>query len=196
MRYSTQACPLVKSLNKSSALVASFLLFGFVISFQHTLVRYKVYRNDFSWWLPITDGPAISGAHNTIVTARAGKDLVSSLTSELLTIGPRFGGDLDEAASILSTDACFWRSLVLMSNSLWRICESKTSSSWALVVVSNPRQACGNHQAICSLTLFQQCSPQVCSCCRASEMWMVALQYVLSTWCKAVEPSAIWKQTS
>jgi len=43
-------------------------------------------------------GPAVSGAHNTIVTARAGKDLVSSLASGLLTIGPRFGGALDEAA--------------------------------------------------------------------------------------------------
>lgn len=31
-------------------------------------------------------GPAVSGAHNTIVCARAGKDLVSSLTSGLLTI--------------------------------------------------------------------------------------------------------------
>jgi ATP citrate (pro-S)-lyase len=43
-------------------------------------------------------GPAVSGAHNTIVTARAGKDLVSSLASGLLTIGPRFGGALDDAA--------------------------------------------------------------------------------------------------
>lgn len=34
-------------------------------------------------------GPAVSGAHNTIVTARAGKDLVSSLASGLLTIGDR-----------------------------------------------------------------------------------------------------------
>ena len=31
-------------------------------------------------------GPAVSGAHNTIVCARAGKDLVSCLTSGLLTI--------------------------------------------------------------------------------------------------------------
>ena len=31
-------------------------------------------------------GPAVSGAHNTIVTARAGKDLVSSVTAGLLTI--------------------------------------------------------------------------------------------------------------
>jgi ATP citrate (pro-S)-lyase len=36
-----------------------------------------------------------AGAHNTIVCARAGKDLVSSLVSGLLTIGPRFGGALD-----------------------------------------------------------------------------------------------------
>jgi ATP citrate (pro-S)-lyase len=43
-------------------------------------------------------GPAVSGAHNTIVAARAGKDLVSSLASGLLTIGPRFGGALDDAA--------------------------------------------------------------------------------------------------
>jgi len=43
-------------------------------------------------------GPAVSGAHNAIVTARAGKDLVSALVSGLLTIGPRFGGALDDAA--------------------------------------------------------------------------------------------------
>jgi len=47
-------------------------------------------------------GPAVSGAHNTIVAARAGKDLVSSLTSGLLTIGPRFGGALDEAATMFT----------------------------------------------------------------------------------------------
>ena len=45
-------------------------------------------------------GPAVSGAHNTIVAARAGKDLVSALCSGLLTIGPRFGGALDDAASM------------------------------------------------------------------------------------------------
>jgi ATP citrate (pro-S)-lyase len=48
-------------------------------------------------------GPAVSGAHNTIVCARAGKDLVSALTSGLLTIGPRFGGALDEAATMFTT---------------------------------------------------------------------------------------------
>ncbi|CAL7950954.1 unnamed protein product [Xylocopa violacea] len=47
-------------------------------------------------------GPAVSGAHNTIVCARAGKDLVSSLVSGLLTIGDRFGGALDGAARMFS----------------------------------------------------------------------------------------------
>ncbi len=43
-------------------------------------------------------GPAVSGAHNAKVTARAGKDVVSSLIAGLLTIGPRFGGAIDGAA--------------------------------------------------------------------------------------------------
>jgi ATP citrate (pro-S)-lyase len=50
-------------------------------------------------------GPAVSGAHNTIVAARAGKDLVSSLASGLLTIGPRFGGALDDAAKMFTEAA-------------------------------------------------------------------------------------------
>jgi ATP citrate (pro-S)-lyase len=47
-------------------------------------------------------GPAVSGAMNTIVASRAGKDLISSLASGLLTIGSRFGGALDEAACMFS----------------------------------------------------------------------------------------------
>ncbi|KDO33934.1 hypothetical protein SPRG_01813 [Saprolegnia parasitica CBS 223.65] len=47
-------------------------------------------------------GPAVSGAHNTIVTARAGKDLISSLVSGLMTVGPRFGGALDQAAEMFT----------------------------------------------------------------------------------------------
>lgn len=50
-------------------------------------------------------GPCVSGAHNAIVSARAGKDLVSSLSSGLLTIGPRFGGAVDDAARYFK-DAC------------------------------------------------------------------------------------------
>jgi len=43
-------------------------------------------------------GPAVSGAHNAKVTARAGKSVVESLVTGLLTIGPRFGGAIDGAA--------------------------------------------------------------------------------------------------
>lgn len=50
-------------------------------------------------------GPAVSGAHNAIVAARAGKDTVSSLCSGLLTIGPRFGGAIDDAAKYFK-NAC------------------------------------------------------------------------------------------
>ncbi|OIP56793.1 MAG: ATP citrate synthase [Helicobacteraceae bacterium CG2_30_36_10] len=43
-------------------------------------------------------GPAVSGAHNAKVTARAGKSVVESLVTGLLTIGSRFGGAIDGAA--------------------------------------------------------------------------------------------------
>lgn len=50
--------------------------------------------------LLVDHGPYVSGAVNTIISARAGKDLVSSLVSGLLTIGPRFGGAVNGAAHI------------------------------------------------------------------------------------------------
>ncbi|MHA2246819.1 MAG: citrate/2-methylcitrate synthase [Candidatus Hodarchaeales archaeon] len=46
-------------------------------------------------------GPAVSGAHNAIVTARAGRDLMSSLSTGILTIGPRFGGAISDAAKYI-----------------------------------------------------------------------------------------------
>ncbi|MBU6323630.1 hypothetical protein KGQ55_03000 [Patescibacteria group bacterium] len=48
--------------------------------------------------LSLDHGGAVSGAVNTMITARAGKDLVSSLAAGLLTIGPRFGGAVNDAA--------------------------------------------------------------------------------------------------
>ena len=53
---------------------------------------------DFILKVSVDHGPYVSGALNTIVAARAGKDLVSSLASGLLTIGPRFGGAINQAA--------------------------------------------------------------------------------------------------
>jgi ATP citrate (pro-S)-lyase len=54
---------------------------------------------DFVLRLLVDHGPYVSGAVNTMIAARAGKDLVASLASGLLTIGPRFGGAINEAAS-------------------------------------------------------------------------------------------------
>ncbi len=48
--------------------------------------------------LSVDHGPQVSGALNTIVTARAGKGLVDSVAAGLLTIGPRFGGAVSGAA--------------------------------------------------------------------------------------------------
>lgn len=54
---------------------------------------------DFVLRLLVDHGPHVSGAVNTIVTSRAGRDLVSSLAAGILTVGPRFGGAINEAAA-------------------------------------------------------------------------------------------------
>ncbi|CAJ0958126.1 unnamed protein product, partial [Mesorhabditis belari] len=74
---------------------------GGVLSLLWFQKRLPDYANKFieiCLMLTADHGPAVSGAHNTIVCARAGKDLISSLVSGLLTIGDRFGGALDGAA--------------------------------------------------------------------------------------------------
>lgn len=48
--------------------------------------------------LLLDHGGHVSGAVNTMVTARAGKDMVTSLAAGILTIGPRFGGAVNDAA--------------------------------------------------------------------------------------------------
>lgn len=55
---------------------------------------------DYALRLLIDHGPYVSGAVNTMIATRAGKDLVSSLASGLLTIGPRFGGAINGAAAV------------------------------------------------------------------------------------------------
>ncbi len=53
---------------------------------------------DLTLKLLVDNGPSVSGTLNTIITTRAGKDLVSSLVAGLLTIGKRFGGSVNGAA--------------------------------------------------------------------------------------------------
>lgn len=71
--------------------------------FQRTLPDYGAQFIELVIQLVADHGPCVSGAHNTIVASRAGKDLISSLTSGLLTIGPRFGGAIDDAAQQFKT---------------------------------------------------------------------------------------------
>lgn len=71
--------------------------------FKRRLPPYATKFIEMVLMLTADHGPAVSGAMNTIVTTRAGKDLISSLTSGLLTIGSRFGGALDEAAAMFSS---------------------------------------------------------------------------------------------
>ncbi|XP_064421398.1 ATP-citrate synthase isoform X2 [Latimeria chalumnae] len=80
--------------------------------FQRRLPGYACQFIEMCLMVTADHGPAVSGAHNTIVCARAGKDLVSSLTSGLLTIGDRFGGALDAAANMFSK--AFDSSLIAM----------------------------------------------------------------------------------
>lgn len=78
---------------------------GGVVSLLWFKRRLPIYATKFIemvLMLTADHGPAVSGAMNTIVATRAGKDLISSLASGLLTIGSRFGGALDEAASMFS----------------------------------------------------------------------------------------------
>ena len=76
--------------------------FGFIVASM--LLGKKVKSNELAQFtefvlkLLVDHGPYVSGAVNTMIAARAGKDLVSSLTSGLLTIGPRFGGAINQAA--------------------------------------------------------------------------------------------------
>ena len=74
---------------------------GDVISllwFKRKLPKYAAKYIELCLIVAADHGPCVSGAHNAIVASRAGKDVVSSLASGLLTIGPRFGGAIDDAA--------------------------------------------------------------------------------------------------
>merc|ERR1711953_1033842 len=73
--------------------------------FRRKLPQHCLQFLDMCMTICADHGPAVSGAHSTIVAARAGKDLISSLCSGLLCIGPRFGGALDDAAKMFTKAA-------------------------------------------------------------------------------------------
>ena len=73
-----------------------------ILWFKHQFPAYATKFIEMTIMVTADHGPAVSGAHNAIVAARAGKDLMSSVASGLLTIGPRFGGAIDGAAEMFS----------------------------------------------------------------------------------------------
>ncbi|MFC1898532.1 citrate/2-methylcitrate synthase [Candidatus Cloacimonadota bacterium] len=70
--------------------------------FKKKLPRYACDFIELVIQIVADHGPAVSGAHNTIVTARAGKGLIESIISGIVTIGPRFGGAVNGAANHFS----------------------------------------------------------------------------------------------
>lgn len=83
---------LVKQPENAFASASLKALLGRDVSLQTAAFAENIFE------LLIDHGGHVSGAVNTMVTARAGKDMVSSLASGLLTVGPRFGGAVNEAA--------------------------------------------------------------------------------------------------
>ncbi len=73
-----------------------------ILWFKRLLPRYATKFIEMTIMVTADHGAAVSGAHNTIVATRAGKDLISSVVSGMLTIGPRFGGAVDGAAQMFS----------------------------------------------------------------------------------------------
>lgn len=80
--------------NNSLASLTLSLLLG-----KQVESRKAIEFTDLVLRLLVDHGPYVSGAVNTIITARAGRDLVSGLTAGLLTIGPRFGGAINAAST-------------------------------------------------------------------------------------------------
>lgn len=79
--------------NRSFATIVASMLLG-----RNKVSKELEQFTDLVLRLAVDHGPYVSGAINTIITARAGRDLVSSLSAGLLTIGQRFGGAVNQAA--------------------------------------------------------------------------------------------------
>jgi len=94
-------CPISKVVKTGQGFAGAVSL----LWFRRKLPDYCLKFLDMCMTICADHGPAVSGAHSTVVAARAGKDLISSLCSGLLTIGPRFGGALDDAAKMFTKAA-------------------------------------------------------------------------------------------
>ena len=89
---------------KISDVFSSDVGIGGVLSllwFRKRLPTYATKFIEMIFMVTADHGPAVSGAHNTIVTSRAGKDLISSLCSAALQLGPALVG-FDDAAKMFT----------------------------------------------------------------------------------------------
>ncbi|HTR18451.1 MAG TPA: citrate/2-methylcitrate synthase [Candidatus Paceibacterota bacterium] len=86
--------------------------------------------------LLIDHGGEVSGAVNTMISARAGKDLVSSLSAGLLTIGPRFGGAVNAAAEQ-------WLSGVVQDDAATHFVEARTKGGKLLAGIGHRKYRVG-----------------------------------------------------
>ena len=85
-----------------------------ILLHYHRLPRYATKFIEMCLMVTADHGPAVSGAHNTIVCARAGKDLVSSLTSGLLTIvSEKINNSRDSNCALLFAFLLIFHSILL-----------------------------------------------------------------------------------
>lgn len=84
----------------------------------------------------IDHGGNVSGAVNTMISARAGKDMVSSLASGMLTIGPRFGGAINAAART-------WHDAVMQKADAASFVESETRAGRLILGIGHRKYRIG-----------------------------------------------------
>ena len=105
-------------------------------------------------------GPAVSGAHNTIVTARAGKDLISSLVRDahnwptLVVLWTRRPGSLPlHMMRIVTAGLCF--KMRKEKKLIMGVGTSKKSAKSG--------QACDNHQELCTAAFSLEQRAELCA---------------------------------
>ncbi len=93
---------------------------------------------ELAYSLLIDHGAEPSGAVNTMITARAGRDMGASIASGILTVGDRFGGAINEAAST-------WFDSVRNDVSINELLESKKSAGKYVMGIGHKKYTVHNN---------------------------------------------------
>jgi ATP citrate (pro-S)-lyase len=152
--------------------------------FRRRLPEYASKFLEMVLMLTADHGPAVSGAMNTIITTRAGKDLISSLVAGLLTIGSRFGGALDGAAEEFTKafdKGLSPREFVDIMRKENKLSKSPCSLKFIYLVLTfafspwywspyqvsqQPGSPCRTCQGLRQGSFPKYPTPRLCSCCR------------------------------